>query len=566
MKKKIMLILLVIALLVLASCNGINNQNQISVDDDNRIIKRPELSPDNPVTITVWLTTYQTVPLEDNKISALMQERLGVTLEYTVVHPYDMHRDIGPRLARNDFLDLMGTIDSSMRLTTGGALLRLDDYLDTGLWPNLLEHIAPYRGRLSYHGDEVEAGLYIIPKENRFYGKPIPTVHSGAGFWIQKSVLSYLDYPDLSNMTLERYFDMIETYMKSHPVINDMETIGFTFPTLRGQDWNMANPPMYLQGSSNTGIVIIDENFEARIYADSEYAKRYFEILNNAYHRGLLDTDIFTQSMECYIEKLSGGNVLGMYDRRWAFSTAFHALLESGQLERTWVATTPTFDGYEPRYAQRPYLSAGIGFGISGTADNPELLLTFLDTMLSEEWQIILSWGIEGEDYVIDEEGFFFRDYEQRKRQWDAYWRAGNRLEALLEMLPKREGILSCGNAFMPSEQPSVFLASRVAFELEFLQAMGKETWHDFVNEAPENPPFHPVWDISLGENPEPHMARAKLLSLTEEWMPLLVRVPQGEFEHLWEEYVKAIQEIDVQIFLDALNEGIRERMELWGE
>ena len=566
MGKRFVAILIVASLFVLVGCDSAKQMNQNPVEDDNKTIQRSELSPEELVTITLWLPSTRVVPTEDNKISELLLERLGVILEYEIVHPNEMHRHIGSRLARNDFLDLMGNIDTSTRLTTGGALLRLDEYLDTGLWPNLMEYVAPYRGRLSYHGAEVRSGLYVIPNDNRFYGTPIPTIYWGAGFWIQKSVLSYLDYPELTGMTLERYFDMIEIYMEAHPEINGMETIGFTFPNQRRVSWNMANPPMYLQGSANTGIVVIDENNEAHIYADSEYARRYLEILNSAYHRGLLDSEVFVQSAESYQEKLSSGNVLGMYDRRWEFRNIYRTLIDANKPERTWVPTMPTFDGHKPRYAERPNVVAGQGLGISATAKNPELLLTFLDTMLSEEWQIILSWGIKGEDFELDEKGLFFRNYEQRRNQWDEEWRVRNRLEALLEWLPKRQGLLSCGNAFLPSEQPSVFEASLTSFERDFLEATRKSSWHDFVNDVPENPVFFPVWDIPLGDNPEAHIAREELMDVTEEWMPILVKAPLGEFDRLWDEYVEAIQAINIQVFLDAINAGIQERIKIWGE
>lgn len=565
--KGIIAVLLIGMMLSQVACIRVNDLGEETAEPlDITSIVRPELSPDNPVTITIWMSSSHPAPDSDNKISALLLERLGVTIEFDIVHPDVMHRSIGPRLARGDFLDLMGIMDREVRFLKGGSLIRLDDYLDTGLWPNLLEHVKPYRGRLTYHGDTVESGIYIIPNANRFYGDPIPTTHWGTAFWIQKSVLSYLGYPDLSNVTPECFFDMIEEYMMSHPEINGKPTIGFTFPTLTVDGWDMANPPMYLQGSRNTGNVIIDDELNMQIYADSEYARRYFEILNQANARGLLDENIFSQSFADYLEVLSGGNVLGMYDRRVAFRDAHDELVSSGQWERTWVAIMPAFDNHQPNYAERPHLFPNQGFGISTSAEKPELLLTFLDTMLSEEWQIILSWGIEGEDFYVDEDGMFYRTPQQRRNRADDDWRLENRLDALLELLPKRQGRLSCGNAFLPGEQQSEFWASLSVFDRAFLASYNKSNWQEFVNEIPENPSYHPVWWLDIGTCIEAHNARRELARLTGEWVPLLVMSDPTDFDELWEEYVAKIQAINIPVFLDALHQALIEHVEVHGE
>ena len=565
--KMIIVVLLVGIMLSQVACVRDNSFGEVTTKPlDIATIERPELSPNNPVTITMWIVSSHPAPNLDNKISELLLERLGVTIEYYVVDSDVMHRSIGPRLARGDFLDLMGGIDRELRLLRGGALIRLDDYLDTGLWPNLLEHVKPYRGRLTYQGDDVKSGIYIIPSLNRFYGEPIPTTHWGAAFWIQKSVLSYLGYPNLSNMTLERYFDMIEEYMRSHPEINGNGTIGFTFPTLDADGWDMANPPMFLQGSTNTGNVIIDDYFNLEIYADSEYARRYFEILNQANARGLLYPNTFDQSFTSYIEILSRGNVLGMYDQRGVFRDAHDKLVLSEQWERTWVAVMPTFDNHQPNYAERPLLLHNRGFGISTSAEKPELLLTFLDTMLSEEWQIILSWGIEGEDFYVDENGMFYRTPQQRRNRSDDDWRAANRLDALLDLLPKRQGRLSCGNAFLPSEQQGEFWATLSAFDRAFLTSYSKSNWQEFLNEIPENPSYHPVWWLDIGTNIDAHDARRELTRLTEEWVPLLIMSDPTEFDELWEEYVAEIQEINIPAFLDALHQALMKHIELHGD
>ena len=45
------------------------------------------------------------------------------------------------------------------------------------------------------------------------------TTHWDMGFWIQKDVLIWANYPDIR--TLEQYFDLISDYLAAHPETDD---------------------------------------------------------------------------------------------------------------------------------------------------------------------------------------------------------------------------------------------------------------------------------------------------------------------------------------------------------
>ena len=45
------------------------------------------LTPSNPTTLSVWITSAQQAPAPDNKITKLLKDKLGVTLKYEIVTP-----------------------------------------------------------------------------------------------------------------------------------------------------------------------------------------------------------------------------------------------------------------------------------------------------------------------------------------------------------------------------------------------------------------------------------------------------------------------------------------------
>lgn len=576
MKKLISMLLVMLLVISVAACQPAEKQQptapaQGSSTDagtggSQQKTGLPVLSPDNPVTISVWITTNFSAPAADNKLSKLLKDRLGVTLSYEIITPDNADQKIGVMLAGGEYPDLLGTTDLNYRFITGGALIPLDDYLTEDKADLLYEHVRPYWNRFATDAGDGVKRIYILPNYNRFYGEITGGTHYGAsGFWIQKHVLEELGYPDLNDMTLERYFQLIEEYMEKYPTIDGQPTIGFEILNCPGREWGLTNPPQYLAGAPNNGGVIVDENNVASIFADKDIAKRYYKFLNQMNARGLIDRESFTQTLDQYLAKLATGRVLGMYDQRWNFGNAYDSLVAQGRDERTWVSTMPVYEGKKPYYADRDVMNINQGFGVSVSCKQPDVVVSFLNTMLSEEWQKILNWGIEGEDYHVDANGRFYRTPEQREIQKDLVWRSRNKLEALLDQLPKHQGTYSDGNAYSPGDQPEEFFETLREYDKNFLKAYGKKTWRDFLNQPPENPVYYPCWNIHLPDGSEAQMANQQLTDLSLQYLPRAILADPSEFEAIWNEYVSAIKKINVKAYEDAINAGIQERIKNWG-
>ncbi len=580
MKKFLVLFLVAALVLSVAACGsstegGTPDQNQgqdtPSTGDsgskpaDSKSGGLPALSPDNPVTISTWLVTNHSAPASDNKLTKLLKDRLGVTLTYEIITPDNQDQKTGVMLAGGEYPDLVAATDLNARFITGGALIPLDDYLTEDKASALFEHVRPYWNRLSYDAGDGTKRLYILPNYNRFYGEITGGIHYGAsGFWIQKQVLQDAGYPSLDNWTLDKYFGLIEDYVKKNPTIDGQPTIGFEILTAAGREWGMTNPPQYLAGHPNNGGVVV-ENEVASIFANKDIAKQYYQYLNQMNAKGLVDRESFTQTLDQYLAKLATGRVLGMYDQRWSFGNAQDALEAAGMDNRTFVSTMPVYEGCEPYYADRDVMNINQGFGVSVSCEQPDVAVSFLNTMLSEEWQKLLSWGIEGEDYQVDENGRYYRTPEQREVQKDLVWRSSNKLEALLDVLPKHQGTYSDGNAYGPNEQPEEFFDTLRQYDKDFLNAYGKKTWKDFLNMPPDNPIYYPCWNITLPDGSDAQMANTQLTDLSLKYLPRAILADPSEFEGIWAEYVSEIEKVDYSEVERVINEGIQDRIANWG-
>ncbi|MDR2929361.1 MAG: hypothetical protein LBV06_00385 [Propionibacteriaceae bacterium] len=539
-----------------------NSSAVLPAADDPLADASGTLTPANPTTLSVWLTTAEQAPAPDNKITQLLKDKLGVTLEYEIVSSDNVDQKIGVMLAGGEYPDLIGTTDLKMRLLEGGALLRLDDMLDSGEYENLAAHVEGYRGKMSYNGEAVDPGLYIFPNYNRFYGEITGGTHYGTAFWIQKRVLEDAGYPDLSNMTLEKYFTLIEDYMAKNPQTDGAPTVGFELLASTGREWGMTNPPAFLAGYPNNGGVTVDGNDEATIYADKDIAKKWYQKLNEEYNKGVVDKESFTLSFDQYTAKIATGAVLGMHDQGWNYQTATQALQGAGKDEYTYVPLMPVYEGAEPYYADRDVMNTNQGFGISATTEKAEQAMRFLDVMLSEPWQKTLSWGIEGEDYEVDAQGVFSRTEQQRVNYKDLTWRSSNRLTALLDVLPKHNGQFSDGNAYSPDDQPAEFYATLSDYDKAFMEKYDKQTWREFMNTPPANPVYYPCWSITLDD--AANEVNQQMTDATVQNLPKAIAGSTSDFEANWQAYVDQIHKIDVKVYEDAINAGIQDRLKNW--
>jgi putative aldouronate transport system substrate-binding protein len=400
----------------------------------------------------------------------------------------------------------------------------------------------------------------MFPNYNRFYNNFYDNNSLGPGFWLQKDVLEQAGYPDTRNLTPEDYFAIIRDYVAANPTIDGIPTIGFCIPMYPGQDWAFFNQVALIQGSPNNGGVIIEDKFDgsvptARIYANDDYAYRYLKLLNEMNAEGLVDRESFTMTQDDFQAKVASGAVVGFSHQRWAFGAGVDSLVNAGKYERTYVATTPTYDGIDPWYRDVPVMNIQQGMGISVDCAEPEMVLAFLEIMMDEYWQKLLFWGVEGEDYLVDENGLFYRTDEMRTQQEQIDWRANNRLMAFRDQLPKHQGSWLDGNTFDAAGSPIEFYAGLSDYDKAFMDKYGYTNWGDFLNDTKPNPAYYPGWQIQLSD--EGREADSLLNGLRSEYYPRLVLCTPAEFDGIWEEFLGQVEMLDIPTYIADIEAGV---------
>ena len=529
-----------------------------------------------PITLTVFRGDPGDQPAEDNKIYKLIEEKFGVKFEFEFLAG-DLDEKLGLMIAGEDYPDLFDGGNSADLIISNGALINLLDYINPEDTPRLWAHIEPQKARLIDKDEDGNDVLYIIPNYGLTDGDQIVNEVNGPAFFVQKQVLAWAGYPQIH--TLNEYFDLIEKFIEANPTDeNGSPYVGFD---ILCEDWRhfcLINPVQHLMGRPNDGEVYIcvtdqnyavtgndpSEEFKTETFIDKPYAKPYYQKLNEEFHKGLISKDTFVMNYDQYIAQLSSGTVLGMFDQTWDFGNATAALKDAKMDKNTYVALGLVYD---PEYVdgqeiEEHYVNGSLpnvrrGFGISVNCECPERIVAMWEEMMSDEWQIILNWGIEGEDYYV-EDGRLLMTEEQYMQRNDNAWKAQNRALAFFESSPKKQGwILDgefAGNAWDPANQPEIVLGLMNDYDKEFLSAYGYSKFADFVNPPIELAPYGEAWQIDYTPVDVDHQ---DFLNIQDKRLPELIMCDPAEFDAKWDAFVEEITP-SATAFGEYMQEAVR--------
>ena len=504
---------------------------------------------EEPITLTVFRGDPGDQPTEDNKIYQKIKDEFGVSFEFEFLAG-DLDEKLGMMIAGEDYPDLFDGGNSADLLIQNGALINLLDYVSPETTPRLWAHIEPQKARLINKDDDGNDVLYIIPNYGLADGEQIVNQVNGPAFFLQKQVLEWAGYPEVH--TLNEYFDLIEGFLAEHPTDeNGTPYIGFD---ILCEDWRhfcLINPVQHLMGRPNDGEVLVDvstDEFHTETFIDKPYAKPYYKKLNEEFQKGLISKDTFVMSYDQYIAQLSSGTVLGMFDQTWDFNDATYALQTAKMYDRTYVALGLVYDPeyvdgkeIEEHYVNGSLPNVNRGFGISVNCECPERIVAMWEEMLSDEWQLLLNWGIEGEDYSI-ENGRLVMTREQYENTLDNNWIMANKARAFFESSPKKQGwILDgdlAGNCWEPGNQPEIVFDQMNEYDKAFLEKYGYQKFADFVNPPIELAPYGEAWQIDYSPVDVDHQ---DFLDIQDKYLPELIMTDPDNFDALWDEFVAEI-------------------------
>lgn len=535
-------------LLGLTACGGGSDSTESSESSDG--IK----------TFTMFIAMPGSEINDDNEIMNIIAEKTGAKLKETWLTGQTDAEAIGTIIAGGEYPDFINGGDAMMSLYDAGVLVPWDDYLEK--YPNLKELYTDEEWD-SFRQDDGK--IYWANVFQNTYGEDRSTTHNDEAFWIQARVLEWAGYPEIE--TLDQYFDLLESYADANPTMaNGTKNIPYT---VLCEDWRyfcIENAPQFLDGYPNDGSVIVDtDTMQVVDYNTTPTAKKYFQKLNEEYQKGYVDVEFATQTYDEYIAKLSTGAVLGMCDQWWNFAYNVNDVFKQQGLDEQGCNYVPLGltieEGMENRWHNyADTLNNSSGVAVTTSCSDIDAAFKFMNDLLDQEIHDLRYWGVEGVDYLVDENGLYYRTEEMRMQCSDPAYQASHMCN--YSYMPQWLGTSRDGkNAMQPDQQASEFLDSLSTPLQKLFEAYGVDSYVDLIGSVEEEPgPWFPMYSYSGSMTAETPggVAWVKMGEVKHEWLPKVVMEP--DFESTWNEYMTAYNAANPQDFLAEMQTELERR------
>lgn len=346
----------------------------------------------------------------DNPVAQAITDATGVSLEisYPVSSTGDAGEDVALMIAEGEYPDLIYSKGDVTNLYSAGALIDMTDLIEE-YGPNIKKMYGDEFEKLKWSADD--PGIYQLS----YAGVNGQILKTGGTCQIQYAALKENDYKYPT--TLEEYETLIKKYLEAHPTTEDgLETIGIS---MSASDWHwmitLGNPAGFIADTApDNGQWLVDENYNCTYKHTSDEEKEYFRWLSRMYDEGILDPNFATQTDDDYIAKLASGRVVAITDANWHYMPAEATLRADGKGDKTYCGLPVTMraDQKAPTLMYQG-LQVGWGCAITTSCEDPVRAIKFLDYLCSDEGARLYKWGIEGENYEVDEDGNWYRTPEE---------------------------------------------------------------------------------------------------------------------------------------------------------
>lgn len=495
----------------------------------------------------------------DNPVAKAITEATGVTLDvsYPVASQGDAKEDVALMIANDEYPDMIYAKGSATDLYQAGALIDMTDLIEK-YGPNIKKMYGAEMEKLKWSQDD--PGIYQLS----YAGVNQKTLTTGGSCQIQWAALKENDYK--YPKTLDEYEKMIKSYLAAHPKTEDgLDMIGIT---MSASDWHwmitLGNPAgLIADASPDNGQWIIDDEYNVHYKHVTDEEKEYFKWLCRMYNEGILDPNFATQTDDDYIAKVASGRVVAITDAEWHYSQCEATLVADGKVDQTYVGLPVTLreDQVEKALLYQG-TTVGWGIGITKSCEDPVRAIKFLDYLCSDEGQFLYHWGIEGENYFLDDDGQPYRtDEEVAKAQSDPDYAKNTGIDNYTGFPIYGTGSYSeDGFPYTPTTKESV-IANYNTAEKEGCEAMGFEMLTDMFAQPEEFDllPYSALWAYQ-----QPQELAEKQTILDEIAWPGLVKCVTGtedEFDGNWKSMVQELTDNGLADAEEAMTEFLATKL-----
>lgn len=327
--------------------------------------------------------------LFDDPVALEMMERTGINIE--VVNPSgDPGEKLALMLAGQDYPDIV--------LMDRGSDI-VNKYIEAGALVNLSEHMDKLPNVVDMYGETLNKTRWTDGNNyylSNWYGPDPDPVN---GFILRYDLMCELVGKERAEspepFTTSEILEVFRDYMEKYPEVDGKKT----YPLIQSEDPRGTFLGMY-------GVKTYYEK-DGQLFWDIR-DPRYLEamkFLNQLYREGMMDPEWVSNNGELHQQKLSSGICLGFAGNYWGAWSPNTALNASVGPDANYLSYKVVPDGYDP---DKTSLGGRSSLGwdaiaITNNCKDLDAALKLVDFCASQEGQDLMLWGIEGQDYTIED-------------------------------------------------------------------------------------------------------------------------------------------------------------------
>lgn len=207
-----------------------------------------------------------------------------------------------------------------------------------------------------------------------------------------------------------------------------------------------------------------------------------------------------------------------------------------------------------------------IGVSISSTSKQQEKAFEFLDWMASEEAQILVNWGIEGENYEIKDGKRVATDIKES--QTDPNYSLKTGVGNYIYPFPQwgTGAVDSTGQPISRSDTKELAMSNYTEEEKEVISSYGHEVWADLFPSPDElgQTKHGRAFEIAIPASSDLTVIQQKADDYTTQAITDIIISPPSEFEQKWSEMQTKLKEMGIDKASSDMTGLVKDRMKLW--
>lgn len=383
MKMKKLIGLLVCVTMALTACSGTASSSTSASGSGASAGEVEE------IVFSTW--TINTLPSDDaiqsveDEINKIIEDKIGVRIDYKIFPLAEYSQKVALELQSGGQIDIFSLANNFQSVVAEGMCYDITDLVDT-YCPNA-EELLP------------EDWWECAKVQGKLYGLPAFTPKAlGVNIAWRSDIAEELNL-DMENVdSVEDLTEIFAKVKEAHPEMYPLiggngGTGGLTSMTYAIEGVDTMGDNVVLPA----GVLIGDSDTVVNLFETEEYAKQ-MQLVREWYEKGYVMQDLATTTLT-NIEILSGGNAFCNLTLQGGAAdvVAANASVQTSQ---------PIVSKYIGACTMNTMNAMGQGLCVASTSQHPEAALKFLD-LLYEDAEVanLIEWGIEGRDYVVNEDG-----------------------------------------------------------------------------------------------------------------------------------------------------------------